>query len=103
MNQPNQPSDEQLGLQTALDTLRQQRNLAHDQLVDMQANLVVLDRKLRAEQVRAEDAKKLAKTFLAHAKTLYNLVPASDIPDQITKDLGYETVSQVLSSVEPDA
>ena len=91
-------SDEQLGLQVALDTFRQQRNQAHDQIVDLQANLVVMDRKMRAAELRAEQAKKLAQTFRAHAILLHGLLVDheldDEIPENILKDLSIENKPQ---------
>ena len=91
-------SDEQLGLQVALDTFRQQRNQAYDQIVDMQANLAVMDRKMRAAELRAEQAKKLAQTFRAHTILLHGLLVDhgfdDEIPENILKDLSIENKPQ---------
>ena len=87
-SQPQMP-DDQLGLQTALDTLKQQRNLAHDQIVDLQANLVVMDRRMRAAELRAEQAKKLAETFREHALWLHHNKDSIP-PAKLVKDLELE-------------
>lgn len=106
MSENQQPqTDEQLGLQTALDTLKQQRNMAHDQIVDLQANLVVMDRRMRAAELRAEQAKKLAQTFREYALTLRNLLTKNEledeIPEAILKDLANENKSQSGNSAVP--
>ena len=104
-NQMQQMPDEQLGLQTALDTLKQQRNYAYDQVVDLQANLVVMDRKMRAAELRAEQAKKLAQTFRAHTVTLHNILAgteyANKIPIELFKDLDLENDAQSGNSAVP--
>lgn len=93
-------SDEQLGLQVALDTFRQQRNQAHDQVVDLQANLAVMDRKMRAAELRAEQAKKLAQTFRKHALWLYYNQGAIP-PAKLVKDLDLENDAQSGNSAVP--
>lgn len=102
--QQNQ-SDEQFGLQIALDTFRQQRNQAHDQVVDLQANLAVMDRKMRAAELRAEQAKKLAQTFRAHTITLHNILAGTEyakkIPVELFKDLDLENDAQSGNSAVP--
>ena len=91
-------SDEQLGLQVALDTFRQQRNQAYDQIVDMQANLAVMDRKMRAAELRADTAKKLAQTFRTHAVLLHGLLVDHELDDEIPatvlKDIDLENKPQ---------
>lgn len=106
MTENQQPqSDEQFGLQIALDTFRQQRNQAHDQVVDLQANLAVMDRKMRAAELRAEQAKKLAQTFRAHTITLHNILAGTDyaqkIPVELFKDLDLENDAQSGDSPVP--
>lgn len=104
-NQMQQMPDEQLGLQTALDTLKQQRNYAYDQVVDLQANLVVMDRKMRAAELRAEQAKKLAQTFRAHTITLHKILAVTEyakkIPVELFKDLDLENDAQSGNSAVP--
>lgn len=98
-------TDEQFGLQIALDTFRQQRNQAHDQVVDLQANLAVMDRRMRAAELRAEQAKKLAQTFRDHTLTLRKLLTKNEledeIPEAILKDLTNENDAQSGDSAVP--
>lgn len=102
--QQNQ-SDEQFGLQVALDTFRQQRNQAQDQIVDLQANLALMDRKMRAAELRAEKAKKLAQTFRDHARHLHSILVLQaldhEIPEAILKDLTNENDAQSGNSTVP--